>query len=144
MVAGYTHHISVTIADDSARALAPLVGSYTKPVFSVGLLGTSAIWRLSARRRASISFAGTKSSFLRALPRKCAGTRSGSVTLRTPHYCFHRPLSPPLGEFFATGFVLDGLEELQLEESSAGISDLSWANVRDIPAILVARMRQRG
>lgn len=37
----FTHHISVTLADDAARALAPLVGSYAKLVFAVGLFGAS-------------------------------------------------------------------------------------------------------
>jgi len=37
----YTHHIQVTLAADAARALAPLVGSYAKYVFAVGLFGAS-------------------------------------------------------------------------------------------------------
>lgn len=60
-----------------------------------------------------------------------------------PHYYFHRPLSRLLGEFFSAGFVLDGLEEPQLEPSPTEVPALSWASVRDIPPILVARLRQR-
>jgi Mn2+/Fe2+ NRAMP family transporter len=39
----FTHHISVSLADDAARALAPLVGSYAKQVFAVGLFGASVL-----------------------------------------------------------------------------------------------------
>ncbi len=39
----YTHHVSIQFADDAARALSPLVGSYAKPVFAVGLLGASVL-----------------------------------------------------------------------------------------------------
>lgn len=58
-----------------------------------------------------------------------------------PHYYFHRPLSRLLGEFFAAGFVLDGLEEPQLEKTASGVPPLSWMSVQDIPPILVARLR---
>ena len=37
----YRHHIQVTLASDAALALAPLVGSYAKYVFAVGLFGAS-------------------------------------------------------------------------------------------------------
>jgi Mn2+/Fe2+ NRAMP family transporter len=37
----FTHHISVTLASDAARALVPLVGSYAQYVFAVGLFGAS-------------------------------------------------------------------------------------------------------
>ncbi len=35
------HHISVTRADDAARALVPFVGPYAKAVFAAGLRGGS-------------------------------------------------------------------------------------------------------
>ncbi len=37
----FVHHISVTLADDAARALVPFVGPYAKAVFAVGLFGAS-------------------------------------------------------------------------------------------------------
>jgi len=39
----FVHHISVTLADDAARALVPFVGLYAKPVFAVGLFGASTL-----------------------------------------------------------------------------------------------------
>ena len=39
----FVHHISVTLADDAARALVPFVGPYAKPVFAVGLFGASTL-----------------------------------------------------------------------------------------------------
>jgi len=60
-----------------------------------------------------------------------------------PHYYFHRPLSRLLGQFFSAGFVLDGMEEPQLEENATEAPPLSWMSVPDIPPILVARLRQK-
>ncbi|SRR5579883_149159 len=39
----YVHHISVTLADDAAKALVPLVGPYAKLVFGAGLFGASTL-----------------------------------------------------------------------------------------------------
>jgi Mn2+/Fe2+ NRAMP family transporter len=39
----YVHHISVTLADDAARALVPFVGQYARQVFAVGLFGASVL-----------------------------------------------------------------------------------------------------
>ncbi len=58
-----------------------------------------------------------------------------------PHYYFHRPLNRLLAEFFSAGFVLDGLEEPQLEEGAGEAPPLSWLSVHDIPPILAARLR---
>jgi SAM-dependent methyltransferase len=58
-----------------------------------------------------------------------------------PHWCFHRPLSTLLGLGFATGFVVDGLEEPRLPDPPAG-SGLSWRDLPDIPPILAVRMRR--
>jgi len=37
----FVHHITVTFADDAARALVPFAGAYARPVFGVGLFGAS-------------------------------------------------------------------------------------------------------
>lgn len=37
----FVHHITITFADDAARALTPFVGPYAKPVFAAGLFGAS-------------------------------------------------------------------------------------------------------
>jgi Mn2+/Fe2+ NRAMP family transporter len=39
----YVHHISISTADDAARALEPIAGSYAKEVFAVGLFGASVL-----------------------------------------------------------------------------------------------------
>jgi Mn2+/Fe2+ NRAMP family transporter len=39
----FVHHITITFADDAARALVPFVGPYAKPVFALGLFGASTL-----------------------------------------------------------------------------------------------------
>jgi 2-polyprenyl-3-methyl-5-hydroxy-6-metoxy-1,4-benzoquinol methylase len=82
-------------------------------------------------------FAAKVSAYLTVPPGKGVGMPGEPV----PHYYFHRPLSKLLGVFFEAGFALDGLEEPQLDEDTQSASALSWASVRDIPPILVARLR---
>jgi 2-polyprenyl-3-methyl-5-hydroxy-6-metoxy-1,4-benzoquinol methylase len=77
------------------------------------------------------------SNYLHVPPTKGVGTWGES----TPHYFFHRPLSVLLGACFAAGFVLDGLEEPAFRPEDQAPRPLGWANVKDIPAVLVARVR---
>jgi SAM-dependent methyltransferase len=58
-----------------------------------------------------------------------------------PHWYFHRPLSMLLSACFAAGFVLDGLDEPSFGSEDASPRPLSWLNYRDIPPVLVARLR---
>ncbi len=59
-----------------------------------------------------------------------------------PHYYFHRPLNVLFNTCFQAGFVLDGLEEPTFGPEDVGTRSLSWgANFKDIPPVLVARMR---
>jgi 2-polyprenyl-3-methyl-5-hydroxy-6-metoxy-1,4-benzoquinol methylase len=58
-----------------------------------------------------------------------------------PHYSFHRPLHELLGECFAAGFALDGLEEPAFAPETTSSRALSWAHYRQIPPALVARLR---
>jgi SAM-dependent methyltransferase len=58
-----------------------------------------------------------------------------------PHYYFHRSLSVLFGAYFAAGFVLDGLEEPAFSDDDRGGRPLGWANYKDVPPVLVARMR---
>jgi 2-polyprenyl-3-methyl-5-hydroxy-6-metoxy-1,4-benzoquinol methylase len=85
----------------------------------------------------STSFAVKVSRYLTLPPGKGTGMPGEPV----PHYYFHRPLSRLLGEFFAAGFTLDGLEEPQLPDDPAARPVLNWTSVRDIPPVLVARLR---
>ena len=57
------------------------------------------------------------------------------------HYYFHRPLSVLLGTCFDAGFVLDGLEEPVFDEAAEATTPHAWANAREIPPVLVARLR---
>lgn len=59
------------------------------------------------------------------------------------HYYFHRPLGELLGACFAAGFVLDALEEPAFGPEHQSKRALSWANFRNIPPVLVARLRLR-
>jgi 2-polyprenyl-3-methyl-5-hydroxy-6-metoxy-1,4-benzoquinol methylase len=77
------------------------------------------------------------SGYLRVPP----GKGMGMPDEPEPHWYFHRPLSALFGSCFAAGFVLDGLEEPSFGPEDASPRPLSWLNYRDIPAVLVARMR---
>ena len=57
----------------------------------------------------------------------------------TPHWYFHRPLHELFGEFFAAGWVIDGLEEPRFATSSDDPHCLTWSNMPDIPPVLIAR-----
>lgn len=65
----------------------------------------------------------------------------GIVGQPQPHYGFDRPLSMLFGACFAAGFVLDGLEEPTFADASTAQHWYSWANFREFPPVLVARLR---
>ena len=81
-------------------------------------------------------FAAKVSGYLTVPP----GKGTGMPGEPAPHYYFHRPLSKLLGVFFEAGFALDGLEEPQLDEDTQSAPALTWASMRDIPPVLVARL----
>jgi 2-polyprenyl-3-methyl-5-hydroxy-6-metoxy-1,4-benzoquinol methylase len=58
-----------------------------------------------------------------------------------PQYYFDRPLHVLFNSCFHAGFVLDGLEEPAFSPGTQGSRALSFANLTDIPMVLVARMR---
>jgi 2-polyprenyl-3-methyl-5-hydroxy-6-metoxy-1,4-benzoquinol methylase len=61
-----------------------------------------------------------------------------------PHYYFDRPLHVLFNACFRAGLVLDGLEEPAFNHPHDGSQVtrmLSWANSREIPPVLVARLR---
>ena len=60
------------------------------------------------------------------------------------HWLFHRPLSMLLGSCFEAGFVLDGMEEPVFQGVEKVGRPESWGNYREIPPVLVARMRLGG
>lgn len=68
----------------------------------------------------------------------------GAVGEPTGHYDFHRPLHLLLERCFAAGFVMDGLAEPAWPANAESTSLYGWANLPDLPPILVARLRLVG
>lgn len=77
------------------------------------------------------------SEYLTPMARKTEGIVGQPET----QYSFHRPLQDLFGAAFRAGFAMDGLLEPSLEEGPPGQAGLSWRNMREIPPILVVRMR---
>jgi 2-polyprenyl-3-methyl-5-hydroxy-6-metoxy-1,4-benzoquinol methylase len=77
------------------------------------------------------------SNYLRVPPSLGVGMPGEPVA----HYYFHRPLGVLLGACFAAGFVLDGLDEPAFGREDRAGRPLGWANYKDIPPVLVARVR---
>ncbi len=69
------------------------------------------------------------------------GKGLGIVGQPLPQYYFDRPLSVLLGACFAAGFVVDGLEEPVFPGEVQPNRPFSWANYKDFPPALVARLR---
>jgi 2-polyprenyl-3-methyl-5-hydroxy-6-metoxy-1,4-benzoquinol methylase len=65
----------------------------------------------------------------------------GVIGQPVPHYYFHRPLSALLKRCFQAGFVIDGLEEPVFPAGSQGRRPTSWENFKEIPPVLVVRLR---
>ena len=65
----------------------------------------------------------------------------GIIGQPAPQYYFHRPLSVLLDTCFRAGFCLDGLEEPVFDQAMEGKRPLSWVNYKEIPPVLVARVR---
>lgn len=57
------------------------------------------------------------------------------------HYYFHRPLHVLLGACFDAGLVMDGIEEPRFPEPGDERRAFDWRNYRQIPPVLVVRMR---
>jgi 2-polyprenyl-3-methyl-5-hydroxy-6-metoxy-1,4-benzoquinol methylase len=72
-----------------------------------------------------------------------ATASTGIVGEPVPHTQFHRPLSTLLGTFFDQGFMLDALLEPSYGPEHVSKRPLGWANFKDIPPVLVARLRLR-
>jgi SAM-dependent methyltransferase len=68
---------------------------------------------------------------------------SGAPDEPNPHYYYHRPLQQILGEAFATGLVLNGIEEPGFGPNHPE-SDrvLSWFSLWQIPPIMTCRLVQ--
>ncbi|MBI4198171.1 MAG: class I SAM-dependent methyltransferase [Chloroflexi bacterium] len=58
-----------------------------------------------------------------------------------PQVYFHRPLSLLYSACFKAGFVLDGIEEPVFGPEDTAGHPLGWANFKEVPPVLVSRMR---
>ncbi len=69
--------------------------------------------------------------------------RKGVAMVGQPaaQYYFTRPISALFNACFGEGFVLDGMEEPVFHLPSRADRALVWENFKDIPPVLVARMR---
>lgn len=59
-----------------------------------------------------------------------------------PQIYFHRPLSELLADAFASGLVLDGMEELPAPEQAEDEAKLIWNMLPDIPMAIALRFRR--
>lgn len=65
----------------------------------------------------------------------------GIIGQPVPQFYFHRPLNVLLGACFRAGFVLDALEEPTFSADAKPNRPFSWENYREIPPVLIARLR---
>jgi hypothetical protein len=66
----------------------------------------------------------------------------GAPNEPVPHYYYHRPLHQLLGEAFAAGLFLDGLEEPAFgAEEADPARPLAWHSFPQIPPVMAARLR---
>ncbi len=65
----------------------------------------------------------------------------GVIGQPVPQYYFHRPLNELFRAGFQAGLVLDALEEPVFDETVKASGPFSWENYREIPPVLIARMR---
>ena len=56
-------------------------------------------------------------------------------------YVFHRPISVIFNAGFGAGFVVDGIEEPVFDDEFPARGTVSWDDLRDIPPVMVVRMR---
>jgi hypothetical protein len=78
-------------------------------------------------------------AYLEIPPAKAVGARNEPA----PHNFYHRPLHQLLGEAFAAGLLLDGLEEPAFSEDHANPArPLVWDNFQQFPPVMAARFRR--
>lgn len=135
--------MDMTTIEPLARALARLLKPGGRFVFAVphpcfNSAGARMVLEEEDRDGQLIVVYAVKiANYLRLGARKGAGMPGEPE----PHYYFHRPLGTLFRTCFGAGFVLDGLEEPAFGGETEGGRPLSWANYRDIPPVLAARMR---
>ena len=115
------------------------VFSVCHPCFNSGTVklvaeeGTSEEGVMSTRYSVSIS------EYVRSRPTKGVAMKDQPVA----QYYFDRPISVLFNACFASGFVLDGLEEPTFHTANDD-GRANWRNITEIPPVLVARMKLDG
>jgi 2-polyprenyl-3-methyl-5-hydroxy-6-metoxy-1,4-benzoquinol methylase len=67
---------------------------------------------------------------------------AGAPNEPNPHYYYHRPLHELLGEAFAAGLVMDGIEEPAFPRDESKMKGcISWDTLWQIPPVLAGRLR---
>ena len=64
---------------------------------------------------------------------------TGIIGQPAPQYYFFRPLHELFNACFKAGFVVNGLEEPAFPASTEGTRWFSWANMKEIPPVLVVK-----
>lgn len=64
----------------------------------------------------------------------------GMIGQPAPHYYFFRPLSVLFNTCFQAGFVMNALEEPAFGPEDKASRPLGWANYKEIPPVLIARL----
>jgi len=77
------------------------------------------------------------SSYLTPFAKKTEGI----IGQPEPQYCYHRPLHVLLGSCFASGFVVDGIEEPGLPKPEKRRAAVRWDDMPEIPPVLVVRAK---
>lgn len=127
------------LASALSRLLKPggrFVFSVPHPCFN-SAEGTSIVAERAYQGRGEVTHAVKITEYI------CPAAWKGEAIAGQPdlQYYFHRPLQTLFGACFDAGFVLDGVEEPVFEDDAPAKDALAWANLREIPPILVARMR---
>jgi ubiquinone/menaquinone biosynthesis C-methylase UbiE len=65
---------------------------------------------------------------------------AGAPDEPNPHYYYHRPLHELFGAAFASGLVMDGLDEAAFPRDES-VTRLSWDALWQFPPVLAARLR---
>jgi hypothetical protein len=77
------------------------------------------------------------SSYLSPVARKTEGITGQPE----PHWVFHRPIQVLFKAGFSAGFIVDGLEEPGFAMTASGKPGVRWADMPEIPPMMVVRMR---
>jgi 2-polyprenyl-3-methyl-5-hydroxy-6-metoxy-1,4-benzoquinol methylase len=112
------------------------VFSISHPCFNS--IGSSKIIEEEDREGEMITTSGIK---ITQYIRNTVAKGLGVIGQPEPQLYFHRPISDYLKSCIQAGFVLDGMEEPVFPGDLKHEHPFSWANFKEIPPVLIVRMR---